>query len=119
MGGRSAMRVAAGSFEGSPAVRRDGASAPGDGSRAAVFGPKLRRPVLRPGLVERPRLIRRLMDAAGRLAVVTAPPGFGKSTLLAQWAAADPRRFAFVSLEASENDPVELWNCVVGSVREM
>ena len=59
------------------------------------------------------------MDAAGRLAVVTAPPGFGKSTLLAQWAAADPRRFAFVSLEASENDPVELWNCVVGSVREM
>jgi len=59
------------------------------------------------------------MDAEGRISVLTAPPGFGKSTLLAQWAAADPRRFAFVSLEPSENDPVELWNCVVGSVRRV
>ncbi|HXZ77352.1 MAG TPA: hypothetical protein VEH31_41665, partial [Streptosporangiaceae bacterium] len=84
-----------------------------------MFAPKFRSVALRPGLVERPRLTRRLAGAAGALAVVTAPPGFGKSTLLAQWQAADPRRFAFVSLEPAENDPVELWNCVVSSVRQV
>ena len=84
-----------------------------------VFAPKLRSPALRPGLIERSRLIERLVNAAGALVVVTAPPGFGKSTLLAQWEAADPRRFAFVSLEPSENDPVELWNCVLVSIRQV
>ena len=92
---------------------------PRDGGRAVVFAPKLRSPGLRPGLVERPRLTGRLVAADGALVVVTAPPGFGKSTLLAQWEAADPRRFAFVSLEPSDNDPVELWNCVVASVRQV
>jgi ATP/maltotriose-dependent transcriptional regulator MalT len=51
--------------------------------------------------------------------MISAPPGFGKSTLLAQWAAADPRRFAFVSLEPSDNDPVELWTDIVMSVRQV
>ena len=103
----------------SPAGWRDGtALSPGDWG-PGVFGPKFRFPSLRPGLVERARLTQRLVDAASVLAVVAAPPGFGKSTLLAQWAAADPRAFAFVSLEPSENDPVELWNCVVGSVRQL
>jgi ATP/maltotriose-dependent transcriptional regulator MalT len=84
-----------------------------------VFAPKLRSPALRPGLIERSRLLERLVNAAGALVVVTAPPGFGKSTLLAQWEGADPRRFAFVSLEPSENDPVELWNCVLVSIRQV
>jgi LuxR family maltose regulon positive regulatory protein len=84
-----------------------------------VFAPKLRSLALRPGLVERSRLSERLVNAAGALVVVSAPPGFGKSTLLAQWEAADPRRFAFVSLEPSDNDPVELWSCVVDSVRQV
>jgi LuxR family maltose regulon positive regulatory protein len=73
----------------------------------------------RSGLVQRSRLTQRLVNAVGALVVVTAPPGFGKSTLLAQWTAADSRRFAFVSLEPSENDPVELWNCVVASIRQV
>ena len=48
---------------------------------------------------------------------MSAPPGFGKSTLLAQWAALDPRPFAFVSLETTENDPAELWASIVHSIR--
>lgn len=83
-----------------------------------LFGPKFRLAAARPGLVERPRLTRPLTKAAGPLVLVSAPPGFGKSTLLAQWEAADPRPFAFVSLEQSENDPLELWNCVVASIRQ-
>jgi ATP/maltotriose-dependent transcriptional regulator MalT len=101
--------------------RREGtrSSPRNNGARRGMFAPKFRFPALRPGLVERPRLTQRLVSAAGPLVVVTGPPGFGKSTLLAQWKAADPRRFAFVSLEPSENDPVELLNCVVDSVRQV
>ena len=84
-----------------------------------VFGPKFRLPALRSGLVERPRLTDLLAGSDGRLALVAAPPGFGKSTLLAQWKAADPRAFAFVSLEASENDPLELWHCIADAVRQV
>jgi ATP/maltotriose-dependent transcriptional regulator MalT len=94
-------------------------SIPDDAGRAGVFAPKLRPPVLRAGMVERPRLTQRLAATTARLVLVSAPPGFGKSTLLAQWEAVDPRRFAFVLLEPSENDPVELWNCVVSSIRQV
>ena len=54
---------------------------------------KLRHPVLRPGTVGRPRLIDLL--APGKLCPVVsvvAPPGFGKTTLLAQWACGRPKR---------------------------
>jgi hypothetical protein len=51
--------------------------------------------------VERPDLTHYLDRAAARLALVDAPAGFGKSTLVAQWRAgpADSRRFAWVSLD--------------------
>ena len=91
-------------------------SAPG---RADAFPPKLRGLALRPGLVQRSRLVERLTNAEGALVVITAPPGFGKSTLLAQWAAADDRGFAFVSLDPSDNNPAELWNCVAASIRQL
>ena len=40
-----------------------------------------------------------------RLATVVAPAGYGKTTLLVQWAKADHRRFAWVSLDERDNDP--------------
>jgi LuxR family maltose regulon positive regulatory protein len=86
--------------------------------RTVPFAPKFRFPPLRPGLVKRTRLIGELVEATGSLVVLAAPPGFGKSTLLAQWQECDPRAFAFVALEPSENDPVELWSCVVTSIRQ-
>jgi LuxR family transcriptional regulator, maltose regulon positive regulatory protein len=67
---------------------------------------KLRHPVLRPGAVGRPRLIDLL--APGKLhqvVSVVAPPGFGKTTLLAQWAERGDRTFAWVSAEEPDNDP--------------
>src|SRR5208282_2638528 len=119
MTGPTTMPAIARSADAPPAGRLDGPPSPGNHGRAVVFAPKLRSLSLRSGLVERPRMTERLVTATGRLVVLTAPPGFGKSTLLAQWKAADPRTFAFVSLEPSENDPVELWNCVVTSVRQV
>jgi LuxR family maltose regulon positive regulatory protein len=56
--------------------------------------------------VERPRLLARLDEAANHpLTLVTAPAGFGKSTLLAQWAEVSELPVTWVSLTASENDP--------------
>jgi len=67
---------------------------------------KLRRPLLRPGTIRRSRLIERLRQDAGRPIVsVVAPPGYGKTTLLAQWAEANGQAFAWVSVEERDNDP--------------
>jgi LuxR family transcriptional regulator, maltose regulon positive regulatory protein len=69
---------------------------------------KLRPPELKPGLVHRQALLRQLDSAAGaKLAVVTAPAGFGKSTLLAQWMASLEARGAatgWLSLDAADDD---------------
>jgi LuxR family transcriptional regulator, maltose regulon positive regulatory protein len=59
-----------------------------------------------PGLVPRPRLVRRLIDAGNvPVAMLLAPAGYGKTTLLTEWEAGDPRPFAWVSLDESDNDP--------------
>jgi LuxR family transcriptional regulator, maltose regulon positive regulatory protein len=74
-----------------------------------VLQSKLTVPRLRPGLVGRTGLVNRLRgDKRARVVSVTAPAGYGKTTLLAQWAAADPRPFAWVSLEERDNDPASL-----------
>jgi LuxR family maltose regulon positive regulatory protein len=56
--------------------------------------------------IDRLRLIERLDEAAShQFTVVTAPSGFGKSTLLAQWAEASNLPVSWLSLTATENDP--------------
>jgi LuxR family transcriptional regulator, maltose regulon positive regulatory protein len=63
----------------------------------------------RPWLVHRRHLVRRLLDARdARVVLITAGAGYGKTTLLTQWAAADERPFAWVPLEDSDNDPYAL-----------
>ena len=70
---------------------------------------KLDVPPPRPGLVERTRLVDRLSRARNaRFVSVVAPPGYGKTTALGQWAARDGRQFAWVSLDHRDNDPVVL-----------
>jgi LuxR family maltose regulon positive regulatory protein len=68
---------------------------------------KLDVPLPRPGLVERTALVGRLSrERTGRVVSLVAPPGYGKTTLLGQWAAYDRREFAWVSLDHRDNDPV-------------
>ena len=55
-------------------------------------------PALRPGFVRRPALVDDLVGAASTLALIVAPPGYGKSTLLADWAERDERPFAWIAL---------------------
>jgi LuxR family maltose regulon positive regulatory protein len=73
-------------------------------------------PEPRPDWIERSSLLRRLADARdARLVVVSAPPGYGKTTLIAEWAAspAEVRSFAWVRLEEADDDPVSLWTAIV------
>jgi LuxR family transcriptional regulator, maltose regulon positive regulatory protein len=69
---------------------------------------KLQPPVARPGLVARPRLVARLAEGlrlGRRLTLASAPPGFGKTTLIQVWAAGADRRAAWLTLDESDNDP--------------
>jgi len=62
-------------------------------------------PPFGPGLVARPRLVQRLTEARDvPLALVVAPAGYGKTTALAEWAACDPRPFAWLALEPDADD---------------
>jgi LuxR family transcriptional regulator, maltose regulon positive regulatory protein len=67
---------------------------------------KLRRPLMRPGSVPRSSLIERLAGGDPRPIVsVVAPSGYGKTTLLSQWAERNGQAFAWVSVEEPDNDP--------------
>ena len=72
---------------------------------------KLHPPAVRKDWVERPELIRYLADAEVKLILVAAPPGFGKTTLVAQWCASGVNhgKFAWVPLDRADNDPGRLW----------
>ncbi len=76
------------------------------GSAYDLFVPKLIRPLVRAGTIRRSVLIGRLAGGgAGPVVSVTAPAGYGKTTLLAQWAEQDGRAFAWVSVDEADNDP--------------
>ena len=78
-----------------------------DGHPEVLIETKLHPPVARKEWVERPELIKYLADAEAKLILVAAPPGFGKTTLVAQWRASpvNHKPFAWVSLDRADNDP--------------
>jgi LuxR family transcriptional regulator, maltose regulon positive regulatory protein len=78
---------------------------------------KLAPPEARPGSVSRPGLVNRLRAAAGcPVVAVSAPLGYGKSTVLAQWADRDERPFAWATLDDGDNDALTLLRCVAAAL---
>jgi LuxR family maltose regulon positive regulatory protein len=81
---------------------------------------KLHVPRWRRSLVARPRLSERLSRGAeSALTLVSAPAGFGKTTLLAEWvaaAAAGGRSVAWLSLDQRDNDPALFWAYLVAAL---
>jgi LuxR family transcriptional regulator, maltose regulon positive regulatory protein len=67
----------------------------------------------------RPRLTEGLTESRTALVLLAAPPGFGKTTLLAQWREQDSRSFVCVSLDATDNDPTVFWSYLVEAVRRV
>ena len=107
---------------------------------APLLSTKLHIPPLGPNLVTRPRLLRRLDEGLGlghKLTLVSAPAGFGKTTLLGEWAlclqgalpdssprsptapseSCPPSRVAWISLDTGDNDPVRFVAYLVAAVR--
>ena len=86
-----------------------------------VIATKLFAPKLRTQMVPRPRLQERLQQAArSRLTLVSAPAGFGKTTLLAEWMAATAHEgaaTAWLSLDATDSDPPTFWTGVVSALQ--
>jgi LuxR family transcriptional regulator, maltose regulon positive regulatory protein len=69
---------------------------------------KLSVPQPRSGAVSRAGLIERARASDCRVVGVTAPAGYGKSTLLVEWTLAEDRRLAWVSLDRFDDDPAAL-----------
>ena len=74
------------------------------------------------GLVPRPRLTVRLgRGAQSKLTLVSAPAGFGKSTLLAEWLTATPTarsQTAWLSLDPSDNQPMAFWTHLIAALQK-
>jgi LuxR family transcriptional regulator, maltose regulon positive regulatory protein len=72
---------------------------------ALLLEAKLSVPQPRSGTVSRAGLIEKARASDCRVVGVTAPAGYGKSTLLAEWALAEDRPVAWVSLDRFDDDP--------------
>ena len=90
------------------------------GASDTLVSTKLRPFQTRPNLVARPRLIAKLEPEAGRkLMLISAPAGFGKTTLLGEWAASrsDEQCVAWVSLDEGDNDPARFLSYLVAALQ--
>ncbi len=105
-----------------PALRELGAKAilVGSSDPGVLFDvveSKLRPPPGRPESVPRTALVNRLRAAgAFPILLVVAPGGYGKTTLLSQWAARDARPFAWLSVDERDNDPYVLLKHVAAAL---
>ena len=78
---------------------------------------KLLRPLVRPGTVGRSSLLEQLANGdAHRIVSVVAPPGYGKTTLLSQWAERSGQAFSWVSVTEPDNDPKVLLTYVAAAL---
>ena len=81
-----------------------------------LLATKLRPPVPH-GLVPRPALIGRLRPTEYRLTLLDAPAGWGKTSLIAQWAEQETDRVAWLGLDRGDDDPVLFWSYLLAAVR--
>jgi len=97
--------------------QRDGRSQQAGGSAFDLVASKLRCPPIRPGTVRRSSLVERLALGDPRPIVsVVAPAGYGKTTLLSQWAERNGQAFAWVSVDQADNDPKILLSYVAAAL---
>src|ERR1700745_2218875 len=77
-------------------------------------------PAPRKGVIARPRLLQRLNRAAeAKLTLLSAPAGFGKTTLLAAWLASGQLRAGWLSLDPRDNQPGKFWTYAIAPLRRV
>ncbi len=85
----------------------------------SILKTKLNISPARPQLVPHPRLVERLQECLNyNLILVSAPAGFGKTTLLSGWTRESQPRIhtAWVSLDEGDNDPVRFWDYFIAAL---
>jgi LuxR family transcriptional regulator, maltose regulon positive regulatory protein len=83
-----------------------------------ILATKLYIPPLRPHIVSRPRLIERLNEGLHRkLILISAPAGFGKTTLVSEWVEGIERPTAWLSLDEGDNDPARFLAYLVAALQ--
>ena len=87
---------------------------------APILATKLYIPPPRPKIVLRPRLIERLnegLSSGRKLTLISAPAGFGKTTLVSEWIAGCGRPVAWLSLDEGDNDPARFLTYLVAALQ--
>ncbi len=83
-----------------------------------ILATKLYLPRLRPNIVSRPRLLERLNESLHRkLTLISAPAGFGKTTLASEWVVGIERPTAWLSLDEGENEPTRFLTYLVAAIQ--
>ena len=82
---------------------------------------KLDQPRVPVGLVERPQLVRRIVEQPVSLVLIDAPAGWGKSSLIAAWArsACERRPLAYLRLDPEDDDLRSFWIYVIAAMRRI
>src|SRR5512139_2646448 len=85
-----------------------------------ILATKLFAPPPRPQLVLRPRLIEQLnkgLLSSRKLSLISAPAGFGKTTLASAWIANCGKRVAWLSLDEGDSDPVRFISYLIAALQ--
>ena len=111
---RDAARACRRQLEGQEIVNAESAGDP-----LPLLTMKLAAPLPVPGLLPRAELVERLIEAPERICLISAPAGWGKSSLLAAWAQAEDGRrpFAFLRLETGDDSGPIFWTYVLAALR--
>ncbi len=86
-----------------------------------LLSTKLHIPEARANLITRSRLVARLAEGlrfGRRLTLVSAPPGFGKTTLIREWAGVTERRVAWLSVDEGDNDAALFLRYVIAALAQ-
>ena len=85
-----------------------------------ILATKLHIPAPRPKSVPRPRLIERLNESLHqKLTLISAPAGFGKTTLVSEWIAGSKQLAAWLSLDEGDSDPTRFLSYLVAALRSV
>ena len=87
-----------------------------------LLSTKLRIPAARPNLVSRPGLVAELesgLQADHALTLISAPAGFGKTTLIREWIDTSERPVAWISVDDGDNDPTSFLTYVIAALNQI